>query len=210
MEKIMPSPVYVAGTPGNLVAGLSVAPGVTAAVFLDVSTDVEAFVTCELITGATAPTAATSFEATGAYAAGAAAPMTLSGPAAAGTASLPLNSSPNLAGLHAGQKAAVLAADGVGEVVTLSAAPTGTGAQSVACSTLVGSYAASSGVYFMTRSSTTAVSPSDSATQGWAANNDYSSRLSLGASQYIINIANADATATVTVALTLDRITAIQ
>ncbi len=207
----MPSPVYVAGTPGNLASSLAVTPGATAAVLLDISTDVEGQLTCELIIGSTAPTAPTTFDAYGAYAAGSSAPLSLSGSAASGTTALPLNASGNLAGLHTGQKVAVISASsGVGEIVTLSATPSGTGAQSVGCSTLINSYASGDHVYLMASTPTAAVAPADPSSLTWAPSTDYSSRVYLGASQYIIGVANTDAAANVTVALTLDKITAIQ
>ena len=74
----MPSPVYSAGTPGNLIGGVSVAKQTTVAAFLDLSSSIEGQVSCEVTTGASAPTAGTAFSAYKAYAAGAAAPIAVS------------------------------------------------------------------------------------------------------------------------------------
>ncbi len=204
----MPSPVYSAGTPGNVVNGLAVAKSSTVAAFLDLSTCVEGQVTCEMTTGPAAPTAATTFGAYKAYAAGASAPISLTTAVAAGATSLPLSGA---AGLHQNQKVALIAAaTGQGEVVTVTAAPSGTGAQSIACSATLNAYAAGDKVYLMARSATVMVGPSDPATQGWAINTDYSGELFLGPAQWIIGISNTDTGQGVTVSVTVDKITAIQ
>lgn len=204
----MPSPVYSAGTPGNVVNGLAVAKSSTVAAFLDLSTCVEGQVTCEMATGATAPTAATTFGAYKAYAAGASSPITITGTVSAGGTSLPVSGA---AGLHQNQKVALIAAaSGQGEIVTLTAAPSGTGAQSIACSATINAYAANDKVYLMSRSASFSVGPSDPASQGWANTTDYSGAMFLGPAQWIIGINNTDAAQAVTVNVTVDRITAIQ
>ena len=48
----MPSPVYSAGSAGNLINGISVAHGTTVAAFLDLSTCIEGQVSCEMTAGA--------------------------------------------------------------------------------------------------------------------------------------------------------------
>lgn len=204
----MPSPVYSAGTPGNLISGLTIAKSTTVAAFLDLSTCVEGQVTCEVATGATAPTAATTFGAYKAYAAGPSAPITLTGTVNAGAASLPLS---GVAGLHQNQKVALIAAaTGQGEVVTITGAPSGAGAQSLGCTTTLNAYSANDKVYLMSRAASSSVSPSDPANQGWSASTDYSGELFLGPAQWIIGISNTDTAQSVTVSLTVDKITAIQ
>jgi hypothetical protein len=204
----MPSPVYAAGTPGNVIGGLAVAKSTTAAAFLDLSTCVEGQVTCEMATGAPAPTAGTTFAAYKAYAAGASAPITLTGSVILGATSLPLSGA---VGLHQNQKVAIVAAStNVGEVVTLTAAPSGSGAQSIACSATINAYASGDKVYLMAQVAPFATAPANPSTGTWAINTDYSSELFLGPGQWIVAANNTDANQAVTVSVTCDRITAIQ
>ncbi|MHB1559514.1 MAG: hypothetical protein ACYC61_18865 [Isosphaeraceae bacterium] len=204
----MPSPVYSAGTPGNVISNLPVAKSSTVAAFLDISTCVEGQVTCEMATGATAPTAPTTFGAYKAYAAGASAPITLTAPVTAGAVSLPLSGA---VGLHQNQKVALIAAaTGRGEIVTLAAAPAGTAAQSIACSATLNAYAANDEVYLMVQVASSQVSPSSPANQSWSANTDYSGEMFLGPAQWVIGINNTDTAQSVTVSATVDKITAIQ
>ncbi len=204
----MPSPVYSAGTPGNVMNGMPVAKSSTVAAFLDFSTCVEGQVTCELVTGATAPTAATTFGAYKAYAAGPSAPITLSAAIAAGAMSLPLSVA---VGLHQNQHVALISAtSGQGEVVTLTAAPSGTGPQSIACSATINAYAQSDAVYLIAQTPSFTCSPANPATLTWTANSDYSSLLLLGPAKWIVAASNTDTAQSVTVSMTVDKITAIQ
>ena len=80
----MASPVYSAGTPGNLINSVTVAHGTTIAAFLDLSTSIEGQVTCEVATPSTSPASPTVFSFYKAYAAGSAAPILLTSAASPG------------------------------------------------------------------------------------------------------------------------------
>lgn len=201
----MPSPVYSAGTPGNLLSGVSLATTKNAAAFLDLSTCIEGQVTCELIT-ATQPTAATTFSAFKAYAAGASAPITLTATAAAGATSLSVSGA---TGLYQGQTIAlVTTATKVGELVTITSI-SGTTLTVPAIAAAAGTYAIGASVYLMAQTASFVASPAIPSTGLWAANSDYSAELFLGPAQWIVSASNT-ATQTVTVNATVDKITAIQ
>lgn len=206
----MPAPVYSAGTVGNVINSVSTANGVTRAAYLDLSTAIEGQVNCEIVTGASAPTAGTAFSAYRAYAAGGSPPITLTGAVTAGQASTTLAVS-STAGLHQGQKIALVQVGGskLGEIVTISGAVSGspvsiTGAG--ANSGTVNSYSSSDAVYLMGQTPVTGVTPS-SVTGTWAANSDYSAPMYLGTGQYILAANNADSTQSVTVTATVDKVT---
>jgi hypothetical protein len=203
----MPSPVYAAGTPGNLISGVSVAAGgtKTVAAFLDISTCVEGQVTCEMTTGTTAPpTLGTTFSAYKAYAAGASAPITLTASAAASSTSLSVS---NTTDLHAGQQVALVSASTkVGELVTISAI---SGTTLTVGATTYG-YNSGDLLYLAAQTASFAVQPTNPSTGTWAPSKDYSSVLFLGPSQWIIAANNTDTAQPVTVNVTYDRITAIQ
>lgn len=204
----MPSPVYSAGTPGNLMSGVTVPFGKTVAAFLDLSTDVEGQVTCEMVTGVTAPTAPTVFGAYKAYAAGASAPITLTAAVAVGATSLPLSGA---TGLHQNQMIALISAStGEGEIVTLTAAPSGTGAQSIACSATINAYAQNDLVYLIAQTPSLTRAPSNPSTLAWVVNSDYSAEMEIGAAKWVIGASNTDGAQSTTVTITVDKITAIQ
>jgi hypothetical protein len=205
----MPSPVYSAGSPGNLISGVSVAKGTTIAAFLDLSTCIEGQVSCEMTTGTTAPTAGTVFSAYKVY--GNATANTLSGSVAAGATSISISSS---AGLHAGQKILLQQTNSaetsrLGEIVTISAAITGSGPYTVPISATINSYDAGDALYLIDQVATATVNPS-STSGTWAASTDYSSALFLSTSQWAIAANNTDATQTITVTMSVDKITAYE
>ena len=93
----MASPVYSAGTPGNLISLVSVAHGVTAAAFLDLSTSFEGQLTVETIVGRLGLDGVfTTWSVYKAYAAGSSAPITLTASAAAAATSLSTSSKTGL------------------------------------------------------------------------------------------------------------------
>lgn len=210
----MPSPVYSAGSPGNLIPATSVAKGTVLAAFLDLSTCIEGQISCEMTTGGTAPTVGTTFSAYKVY--GNSAANTLSASVTANTASTSLTVSSN-AGLHQGQVILIQQATGskLGELVTISGAITGSGPYTVPItgkgtnSGTINSYLSGDGVYLIDQTATVAVTPSTSAGT-WAANSDYSSAIFLGTAQWAIAANNADAAQAVTVTVSLDKITAYQ
>ncbi len=117
----MAAPVYSAGTPGNLINGVTVTHGAAAiAAFLDLSTSIEGQLTCEVITGSNAPTSISTVSAYKAYAAGASAPITFSAPATAGATSLSVSSK---TGLSVGQTVCLQQASGskLGELSKITA-----------------------------------------------------------------------------------------
>ena len=208
----MPAPVYSAGTPGNVISGVSVAKGANVAAFLDLSTVIEGQVNCEVVTG-TAPTAGTVFSAYRAYAAGAAAPVTLSSAVTAGATSLSVatrsgvNVGQNVALWHGtsptnGEIVNVTAINGSGPY-TLTVTGNGTGSGTIY------SYASGDGVYLMGQTAAFTIMPS-SPSGAWASNKDYSAPMFLGTSQWIIAANNIDGTQTVTVNVTADKVTSFQ
>lgn len=202
----MPSPVYSAGSPGNLINGVTVAKGATVAAFLDLSSVFEGQVTCEMTTGGTAPTAGTTFSACKVY--GNSAANTITGAVAAGATSLSISGS---AGLHNGQRIVLQQAAGskFGEVVTVNGAITGTGPYVVPITAAVNSYSSGDAVYLIGQSATAAVAPSNPSGT-WVANTDYSATIFLGTGQWALTANNTDGTQSVTVTASVDRITAYQ
>jgi hypothetical protein len=202
----MPSPVYSAGTPGNVISGVSVAAGgtKTVAAFLDISTCIEGQVTYEMTTGATAPTAGTVFSAYKAYAAGASAPIALTAAAGTGSTSLSVSGTPDL---HVGQQVALVSASTkVGELVTISAIA---GTTLTVGATTYG-YNPGDLLYLIAQTASFIVTPANPSAGTWSANKDYSGVIFLGPSQWIISANNTDTAQTVTVNVTADKITAIQ
>src|ERR1700741_3474273 len=114
----MPAPVYSAGTPGNVINGVSVAKGANAGAFVDLSTIIEGQLYCEIATG-TAPSAGTTFSAYRCYAAGTTAPITLSASASIGATSISVGSK---TGLSVGQNVLLWHASSPtnGELVTVT------------------------------------------------------------------------------------------
>jgi hypothetical protein len=202
----MPSPVYSAGAPGNLINGVSVAKGSTIAAFLDLSNIFEGQVTCEMTTGGTAPTAGTTFSVYKVY--GNSSANTISSASAAGATSITVSGS---AGLHVGQKVALQQASGskLGELVTISGAITGSGPYTMPVTALVNSYSSGDAVYLVGQTATAVVTPS-SPSGTWAASTDYSGAMFLGTGQWAIAGNNGDGTQTVTVTVSVDKITAYQ
>jgi hypothetical protein len=211
----MATSVYSAGTPGNLIGAVTVPHGASVAAFLDLSACIEGQVTVEMTTG-TAPTAGTTFNVRKAYAAGSSAPATLSASVTAGTASTSLSVSSS-AGLHQGQQIVLQQAGGskLGELVTISGAITGTGPYTVpitgtgTSSGTLNAYTSGDGVYLITQTAQFAVVPS-SAAGAWAANTDYSAELLVGPGQWVVTAVNGDSTQSVTVNVTVDKVTAYQ
>jgi hypothetical protein len=211
----MPSPVFsAASNPGNVIGGVSVTKGATIAAFLDLSTCVEGQLDCAIATGTSAPTTGTTFSAYHVYAAGGSPPLTLTGAVTAGATSIPVNASGNLAYLHAGEQFAIVSqnAPHAGEIVTLSTAPSGTGAQSLTVAGTasgggtVNGYSTGDYIYLISQTATFTTTPASS-TGTWAASKDYSSALFLSCGQWIIAASNGDATYAITVTITEDKIT---
>jgi hypothetical protein len=204
----MASPVYSAGTPGNLINGVTVTHAVTNAVaaFLNVSTDVEAQLVAEIVVGATAPSVIASVSVYKAYAAGASAPITLTSGAASGQTSVSVSSK---TGLSVGQKVCLQQASGakLGEIVTVSAI-SGSSSPFTLTTTanLVNSYSTSDGLYYMSQTPVYAIEPSAT----YTANTDYSVPITLGPGQYVVGTVNADTSNNFTFNVTFDLITAIQ
>lgn len=199
----MPTPVYSAGAPGNLINGVSAAHGTTVAAFLDLSAAFEGQVVCELTTGATPPTSPTTFSAYKVY--GNATPATLSAAATAGATTITVSSA---AGIHANQKVVLQQASGskLGEVVMVSGVSGTT--LTLAAGTL-NAYAIGDGVYLTAQAATATLQPGSS-TGSWAAGTDYSGVMFLGTGQWAVAANNTDGSQTVTVTAGVDKITAYQ
>jgi hypothetical protein len=201
----MPSPVYSAGTSGNLVNGVSVAKQTTIAAFLDLSSCVEGQVSCEMTAGSTAPSAATYFSAC--RIAHASNPTTINASASTGATSVTVASN---TGLRAGQQVLIQQATGSksGELVTITSVSsttigvsgTGTGGGTL--------YAYSSGDAFYPCDSvaTAAIAP-QAPGGGWSNNGDYSASIFLGTGYWAIAVNNSDSAQAVTVTASVDKVT---
>ena len=196
----MPTPVYSAGSAGNLINGVSVAHGATIAAVLDLSSAWEGQVTCEVATGATPPIAGTTFSAYKVY--GNSSAITVS----SNPNSTTLNVS-SAAGMHIGQKVAVQQAGGSqsGELATI----TGISGTTLTVATLLNTYSAGDHVYLVSQGTTSVVMPS-SPSSTWAATSDYSYPMVLGTGQYVVAVNNTDSAQAVTATVSVDKIMSYQ
>ena len=196
----MPVPIYSAGSAGGLIGGVSVAHGATIAAYLDLSGVWEGQVTCEVATGATPPTAGTTFSAYKVY--GNSSAITVS----TNPNSTTLNVS-SASGMRVGQKVAVQQAGGSqsGELATI----TGISGTTLTVATLANTYFSGDHVYLINQSTTNVVTPSGSAST-WAASTDYSAPMVLGTGQYVVAANNADTAQAVTVSASVDKIASYQ
>jgi hypothetical protein len=209
----MPAPVYSSGAYGNLINAVSVTHGTTIAAFLDLSAAIEGQVNCEVVTGASPPTAGTAFSAYRAYGINTGT-STPTAPFTQGATTAPATSLTLTAvaagaggGLHAGQKIALQQASGskLGEVVTISAV-SGSGPYTVTVSATINSYSSGDYAYLMGQTTVASVTPASTAGT-WAASTDYSAPLYLGTGIYVLAAANADGTNNVTASASMDKIT---
>lgn len=197
----MAAPSYSAGTIGNVINGVSLASGASknAAALVDLSTVLGGALHCQMSTGATAPTAATTFRCFRVYAATATAPSTtLAGAVTIGATSVSVGSA---AGINKGQQIAILTAAGlVGEIVTVSSVSGTT--LTLAAGTING-YSANDLVFLIEQSATGGtVAPGSS----WAANTTYSTSIyPPSAWLWVVQATNADTAQAVSVSVTLDR-----
>lgn len=202
----MSKPTMALGTPGNLANNVAVAHGATIAAFLDLSQVWEGQVVVEMTTGGTPPTVGTTFGAYKVY--GNQSQNTLS--SAVGSAGATSISVASSAGLHVGQKIALVAAGSkVGEVVTITGAITGTGPYSVPVSATINTYAIGDYVLLIAQAPTYSETPA-SITGTFAASTDYSAPMALGTSQWVIAANNADSAQSVTVSMSYDEVTQYQ
>ena len=208
----MAAPVYSAGTPGNLINGVTVTHGASAiAAFLDLSTSIEGQVTCEVVTAATTPTVVTTFSAYKAYAAGATPPASLLASATAGSTSLSVS---NKTGFFVGQSICLQqhVSGSLGELSKITAITGSSSPYTVTVSTgLLNTYSSGDYVYLMAQTASFVVAPSSS-TGTYTASTvaDYSAELFLSPAQWIIAVQNGDGANNVIANITYDRITAIQ
>jgi hypothetical protein len=188
---------YTAGSYGNIVNGVSVAPSKNVAALVDLSTVVQGSLLCKILTGATAITAQTSFNAYRVSGAPASGNTTLSAGPSSGATSISVNST---TGIGKNTVIAVVAAStGIGELVTVSAV-SGT---TLTVGALINSYLTSDLVFLIEQTSTGgAVAPGIA----WAANTEYSASIYPSAgSVYIVAAKNTDTGQPVTVTITLDK-----
>lgn len=73
----------------------------------------------------------------------------------------------------------------------------------------VGTYNSGDLIYLIAQTPSFVVSPSNPSTGAWAISSDYSAEMFLGAAQWVIGVTNGS-TQTVSVAVSVDKITAIQ
>ncbi len=205
----MPQPVYVAGTPGNLIALAQLAAGKQIAAFLDASTIFEAQVTVELITGSSPPVASTAFNFYKAYADGSSSPITFTASAQVAATSLSVS---GRAGLSVGQTVLLQQATvgKLGETARITAISGTSSPYTLTVSTgLTYSYAPSDNIYLMANTAVFSASPASS-TGTWTANMDYAAYLPISTGQWVIQAINGDSTQIVTVNATYDQFQKIQ
>jgi hypothetical protein len=152
-----------------------------------------------MTTGATAPTAATTFLCFRVYAATATTPnATLSGAVSAGATSISVNSA---AGISKGQQVAIVTAAGlVGEIVTVS---TVSGTTLTLSAGTINGYSSGDLVFLVEQTASGgSVAPGGS----WAANTTYSTSIYPPAAWlWVVQAQNTDAVQAVTVSVTLDK-----
>jgi hypothetical protein len=206
----MASPVYSAGTPGNLINGVTVTFGKAAiAAFLDLSTSVEGQITCEVVTGSSAPSIVTVFSVFKAYAAGSSPPATLTASAPTGTASLSVSSK---TGLSVGQTICLQqhVSGNLGELAKITGITGSSAPYTITMATgILNTYSTGDYIYLMAQSATFVSSPSSS-TGTYVSGSDYSSEIFLGPAQWIVAALNSDGAYNVTANVTYDRITSFQ
>ena len=197
----MASPTYSAGTPGNVLNGVALAAGGTknAAALVDLSTVLGGALHCQMTTGATAPTAATTFRCFRVYAATATTPnATLSGAVSAGATSISVNSATSIS---KGQQVAIVTAAGlVGEIVTV---PAVSGTTLTLSAGTINGYSSGDLVFLVEQTASGGtVAPGSS----WTANTTYSTSIyPPSAFLWILQAINADTAQAVTVSVTLDK-----
>ena len=197
----MAAPTYSAGTPGNVISGVSLAAGGTknTAALVDLTAVLGGALHCQMTTGATAPTAATTFRCYRVYAATAPSPnTTLSAGVSAGTGSLSVNSA---GGINRGQQIAVVTASGlVGEIVTVSSI---SGTTLTLTASTINSYSTNDLVFLVEQTASGGtVAPGSS----WAPNTTYSTTIyPPSAWLWIVQATNADTSQAVVVSVTLDK-----
>jgi hypothetical protein len=197
----MAAPTYSAGTPGNVINGVSLAAGGSknSAALVDLSTVLGGALHCQMTTGSTAPTAATTFRCFRAYASTAASPSTtLSAGASAGATSLSVNSA---SGINKGQQIAIITAAGlVGEIVTVSSI---SGTTLTLSAGMINNYSTNDLVFLIEQTASGGtVAPGSS----WAANTTYSTTIyPPSAWLWIVQAINADTAQAVVVSVTLDK-----
>lgn len=193
----MAAPTYSAGTIGNVLNGVSLGPGHNAAALIDLSTKVGGKTYAEMMTGTTAPTAATTFSMRATYAATPTVPNTsLAAAATAGATTLSVGS---IAGMAAGQLLALIPSGGPGEVVTVAS----TSGTTVTIGTATqAAYAVGTAVFLVEASpSGGLLAPG----QNWAPNSTYgTSMYPPAAFLWVLHVVNGDTVATVNVSATTD------
>jgi len=197
----MAAPTYSAGTVGNVLNGVTLAAGGTknAAALVDLSTVLGGALHCQMATGSTPPTAATTFRCLRVYAATVTAPnATLSSAVVAGATSITVSSA---AGITRGQVIAIVTAAGlVGEIVTVTSIAGNT--LTLAAGT-INAYSSGDLVFLIEQAASGGtVAPGSS----WAANTTYSTSIyPPSAWLWIVQATNNDTAQAVTVSVTLDK-----
>ncbi len=189
----MPTPSYSLGAPGGVLNAVSVPKSSTIAAFIDVSSLFKSDLLCQADTGTTAPASGNGTSFSAYPVAGNQTTNMLSTAVAVGATSISVTSR---TAINPNQKIALIAAaSGVGEVVTVTGAPTGTGPYAVPISATLNAYAANDHAYLMAQTTTLAVNPMP-ITPG--VSSDYSMQLSVETGQYILAVNNPDTAQPVT------------
>jgi hypothetical protein len=207
----MAAPVYSAGTPGNLINGVSVVHGAAAvAAYLDLSTTIEGQVTCEVVTPSTAPTTPTVFSVYKAYAAGTPAPIQFTASAASGATTISVGSKAGLSSSTGGQTVLLQKAGTppqLGELAKVTAVSGSSSPYTLTLSSgIINGYSIGDGLYTMAQTPTFMIMPSNiSAT--YTNSTDYSAEIFLGPGQWVVAALNSDASYNVTANVTVDKVT---
>ena len=189
----MPTPSYSFGAPGGVLNAVSVPKSSTIAAFIDVSAYFKSDLLCQADTGTAAPASGNGTSFSAYPVAGNQTTNTLSTSVAVAATSISVASK---TAINPNQKIALIAAaSGVGEVVTVTGAPTGTGPFAVPISATLNAYAANDHVYLMAQTTTLTVNPMSITP---APSTDYSMQLAVETGQYILAVYNPDTAQAVT------------
>jgi hypothetical protein len=192
-----PTPTYTPGSLGNGINAVSLAHGTSIACLIDATLVLGVAANCQILTGASAITAAVTFSMYRAPGQTKAAPQTtLSAGPSSGATSISVTSA---TGIGKNCLIAIIpAAGGVGEIVTVS----NVSGTTLTVGALTNSYSSSDLVFLLEQTPTGGASSPGSS---WAANTEYGSSLYPPASWlWICGVKNTDTSNAATISITYD------
>jgi hypothetical protein len=203
----MASPTFSAGTIGNVIPRVSLAPTKNAAGYWNASTTVDSRIVSKVVTGGTAPTATVVYSLYGVT--NNATQITLSAAVTAGAESISVSSD---SGMDIGDTICLQQASGslLGELVKISGAITGSGPFTVPISVgTTNSYSEGDNVFQIVQTPIFLQIPlSTSGT--YSTNSSYSAQMDVGPGEYVHGVVNNDGVATVTVVASANTTPAFQ